>query len=479
MPLRVEGISRKRHATFDMQSSMGSVTFWVEELQSLWNRTFTVNVSKARTFVEWWFYFEHRGRTYLAMPRHGHNLMQWDWIGPDLCDHAFGEPMNCFPWSGFAFLYFRLAGGGPTTTVDQSCRACARELLLTGCLPKSADALAGILADKPYKHLRILQEHPRNWLAREQHDATCMNRFLDGVWLLVMWYLVIKFPSSACTPCLLSPWGALWLDLVECKCVGLHKRGGSEHGNMLCRVENLAKSPLRSPARRQAWLIWLACYILLCFTFNLGMLPSLGCIGWQMAACMSSCGISIFGTAQAQRQRVQRKPKSSYLRRWCLSVLSRNASRQIECNRYLISYSYMCIFKCIMALCFQIRILKYCTHNSDQILTRFWQLPGCQGMYRVHSLRNIARLMRGYGFEGDDFDWEIMDSDLDSAEDVPRLQWSVRWQACVIFFHLRPCALLAARILMKGDPSLWSSRRWGFQYDAAWQHKAGKRWKKS
>ena len=54
---------------------------------------------------------------------------------------------------------------------------------------------------------------------------------------------------------------------------------------------------------------------------------------------------------------------------------------------------------------------------------------------------------------------------------------SVQWQACVIFFHLRPCALLAARILMKGDPSLWSSRRWGFQYDAAWQHKEGKRWK--
>ena len=41
--------------------------------------------------------------------------------------------------------------------------------------------------------------------------------------------------------------------------------------------------------------------------------------------------------------------------------------------------------------------------------------------------------MRGYGFEGDDFDWEIMDSDLDSAEDVPRLQWSV---------HVSPMASL-------------------------------------
>lgn len=135
----------------------------------------------------------------------------------------------------------------------------------------------------------------------------------------------------------------------------------------------------------------------------------------------------------------------------------------------------MCIFNCIIALCFQIRILKY--SHYLRLLTKFCHLPGCQGMYRVHSLRNIARLMRGYGFEGDDFDWEIMDSDLDSAEDVPRLQWSVQWQAFVIFFHLRPCALLAARILMKGDPSLWSSRRWGFQYDAAWQHKKGKRWK--
>ncbi len=47
------------------------------------------------------------------------------------------------------------------------------------------------------------------------------------------------------------------------------------------------------------------------------------------------------------------------------------------------------------------------------------------------------------------------------------------------FFPRRPCALLATRILMKGDASLWSSRRWGFQYDAAWQHKKGRRWKKS
>ena len=121
--------------------------------------------------------------------------------------------------------------------------------------------------------------------------------------------------------------------------MGLHKRGGSEHGHMLHRVEHLAKSikiPL-NPTEHSSVFSKEDKVGLLVVSFNLGMLPSLGCIGSPRAACISSCGISILGTTQAQRQRVQRKPKSSYLRRPCLSLLSRNALRQIECNRYLIT----------------------------------------------------------------------------------------------------------------------------------------------
>ena len=55
-------------------------------------------------------------------------------------------------------------------------------------------------------------------------------------------------------------------------------------------------------------------------------------------------------------------------------------------------------------------------------LTITVSLSDRQGMYRVHSLRNIARLMRGYCLEGeDDFDWDIMGSDLESSEDVTGL----------------------------------------------------------
>ena len=55
-------------------------------------------------------------------------------------------------------------------------------------------------------------------------------------------------------------------------------------------------------------------------------------------------------------------------------------------------------------------------------LTNTLSLSDRQGMYRVHSLRNIARLMRGYCLEGDDFDWEIMGADLESSEDVTGLK---------------------------------------------------------
>lgn len=83
------------------------------------------------------------------------------------------------------------------------------------------------------------------------------------------------------------------------------------------------------------------------------------------------CGNALERSSAAQRQRVQRKTKSSYLRR----------------------------------------------------------------MYRVHSLRNIARLMRGYCLEGeDDFDWEIMGSDLESSEDV-MLPCGLREHEAVSMMH--------------------------------------------
>ena len=69
-----------------------------------------------------------------------------------------------------------------------------------------------------------------------------------------------------------------------------------------------------------------------------------------------------------------------------------------------------------------LRYIEIVADSARLCQTDKYTFPVRQGMYRVHSLRNIARLMRGYCLEGeDDFDWEIMGSDLESSEDVTGL----------------------------------------------------------
>eukprot|EP00913_Durusdinium_trenchii_P009658 g9075.t1 len=56
-----------------------------------------------------------------------------------------------------------------------------------------------------------------------------------------------------------------------------------------------------------------------------------------------------------------------------------------------------------------------------------------QRLYRIHSLRNIARLIRS-PLGGDDWDWEMLDSDFESSEDV-MLPCGLRENEAVSMMH--------------------------------------------
>eukprot|EP00438_Fugacium_kawagutii_P033294 Skav219623 [mRNA] locus=scaffold628:169427:176754:- [translate_table: standard] len=72
-------------------------------------------------------------------------------------------------------------------------------------------------------------------------------------------------------------------------------------------------------------------------------------------------------------------------------------------------------------------------------------------MYRLHSLRNITRMMRGgYGFDEDDFEWDFIESDLESSEDV-MLPCGLREQEAVSMMQCKNTCPICSVTISQGD----------------------------